>query len=168
MEASKVSFFKKTKDEFQKTLTAREKGKLRLDRIYKTCPDSGVTLQEMMKIAGYDPGIPKQYQAGAAFINYHRKKGNIIEIPNLSSNKKEVYLLGPNTKKVKTTPIKKEAAKIDFVKQIQKKFDSIDIRIVVDKNEYSFELENIERYKAKDQIIKLMEMVWHKLMTFNL
>ena len=59
----------------------------------------------------------------------------------------------------KAKEIKKEATKVDVVKQIQKKFDSVDIRIVVDKNEYSFELENIERYKAKDQIIKLMEMV---------
>ena len=169
MEATKISFFKKTKESMNKELSPQEKGKIRLDRINKLCPDSGATFREMMKIAGYDPGLKKEYNKGAAFINYHKKKGNIVEIPNLSGNKRDSYLLIPNSKKVKTTKIEKniEAPKIDVVKiekNETKKFTAqlntlskVTISIVEGNNSYNFEFNDIDSKIAKNRISKIME-----------
>lgn len=170
MEASKISFFKKTSDAIKSELSPREKGKLRLERIKKLCPESGATLQEMMKFAGYDPGVPKQYQAGASFINYHRKKGNLIDIPCKEyingTSKNMSPLIAPNFNKVTVKKSVKEQKqqKIKVEKEMPtnisgKELDSVTLHVTVGENEYDFKLSNIKKEIAKSQISQFLGML---------
>lgn len=181
MEASRVSFFKQTKEKMNSELSKREKGKLRLEMFMKNCPDSGIEVQEAIKYAGFDPTIKKELKKGYNFIYNNKKLGNIKEIPVNEffdgSSKKIKTLYAPNYGKVKVTkkavePVKKsdkpvnkddEKAYKNLVKQIESKFEVVDIHIVSDKNEYNFKLENIEKYKVHH----LLEMLWKTLTTFN-
>lgn len=168
MEASKISFFKKTSDAIKSELSPREKGKLRLERIKKLCPESGATLQEMMRFAGYDPGVPKQYQAGASFINYHRKKGNLIDIPCKEyingTSKNMSPLIAPNFNKVtvkkSTKQEKPQEIKVEKVTNILgKQLDSVTLHVTVGENEYDFKLSNIKQEIAKSQISQFLGML---------
>ena len=166
MEASRVSFFKQTKEKMNSELSKREKGKLRLEMFMKNCPDSGVEVQEAIKYAGFDPTIKKELKKGYNFIYNNKKLGNIKEIPVNEffdgSSKKIKTLYAPNYGKVKVTnksdeQIKKadKDVKENIVNQIKSKFEVIDIHVVSNKNEYNFKLENVE----KDKIYKLLEML---------
>lgn len=169
MEASKISFFKKTSDAIKTELSPREKGKLRLERIKKLCPESGATLQEVMKFAGYDPGVPKQYQAGASFINYHRKKGNLIDIPCKQyingTSKNMSPLIAPNYNKVTVKKHAKEEEKQQEIKIKKvtnifgKELDSLTLHVTVGENEYDFKLSNIKQEIAKSQISQFLGML---------
>lgn len=169
MEASKISFFKKTSDAIKTELSPREKGKLRLERIKKLCPESGATLQEVMKFAGYDPGVPKQYQAGASFINYHRKKGNLIDIPCKQyingTSKNMSPLIAPNYNKVTVKKHAKEEEKQQEIKIKKvtnifgKELDSVTLHVTVGENEYDFKLSNIKQEIAKSQISQFLGML---------
>ena len=168
MEASKISFFKKTSDAIKSELSPREKGRLRLERIKKLCPESGATLQEMMRFAGYDPGVPKQYQAGASFINYHRKKGNLIDIPCKEyingTSKNMSPLIAPNFNKVTVKKSSKEEkqqeVKVEKVTNILgKELDSVTLHVTVGENEYDFKLSNIKQEIAKSQISQFLGML---------
>lgn len=168
MEASKISFFKKTSDAIKSELSPREKGKLRLERIKKLCPESGATLQEMMRFAGYDPGVPKQYQAGASFINYHRKKGNLIDIPCKEyingTSKNMSPLIAPNFNKITVKKSAKEEkqqeVKVEKITNILgKQLDSVTLHVTVGENEYDFKLSNIKQEIAKSQISQFLGML---------
>lgn len=173
MEASRVSFFNKTKEKMNSGLSKKEKGRLRLERFMKNCPDSGVEVQEAMKYAGFDPTIKSELKKGYCFIYNNKKLGNIKEIPVnefFEGNSKKIKTLyAPNYGKVKVTkkaveqaekseePVKKDDEKAykNLIKQIESKFEVVDIHIVSGKNEYDFKLENIEKYK----VYKLLEML---------
>jgi hypothetical protein len=169
MEATKLTFFKKTKDSMNSNLSPKERGKLRLERIYKLCPESGATLQEIMKYAGYDPGIPKQYQAGAAFIKYHRKVGNLIDIPIKEyingSRKNRTCLIAPNYGKVKVTvkpkvEVKKEEPKIEEKKiEVKKSTVITNISISIEKGNdlYKITFEDINSDVLKERFSKIIE-----------
>ena len=174
MEASRVSFFKQTKEKMNSELSKREKGKLRLEMFMKNCPDSGVEVQEAIKYAGFDPTIKKELKKGYNFIYNNKKLGNIKEIPVNEffdgSSKKIKTLYAPNYGKVKVTKKSDEQVnKVDkdvkknITNQVKSKFEVIDIHVVSNKNEYDFKLENVE----KDKIYKLLEMLWKTLTTFN-
>lgn len=174
MEASRVSFFKQTKEKMNSELSKREKGKLRLEMFMKNCPDSGVEVKEAIKYAGFDPTIKKELKKGYNFIYNNKKLGNIKEIPVNEffdgSSKKIKTLYAPNYGKVKVTKkadeqVKKvdKDVKKNIVNQVKSKFEVIDIHVVSNKNEYDFKLENVE----KDKIYKLLEMLWKTLTTFN-
>lgn len=174
MEASRVSFFKQTKEKMNSELSKREKGKLRLEMFMKNCPDSGVEVQEAIKYAGFDPTIKKELKKGYNFIYNNKKLGNIKEIPVNEffdgSSKKIKTLYAPNYGKVKVTKksdeqVKKvdKDVKKNIENQVKSKFEVIDIHVVSNKNEYDFKLENVE----KDKIYKLLEMLWKILTTFN-
>lgn len=173
MEASRVSFFNKTKEKMNSELSKKEKGRLRLERFMKNCPDSGVEVQEAMKYAGFDPTIKNELKKGYNFIYKNKKLGNIKEIPVnefFEGNSKKIKTLyAPNYGKVKVTkkanesvkesdePVKKDDEKAykNFINQIESKFEVVDIHIVSNKNEYDFKLENVEKYK----VYKLLEML---------
>lgn len=166
MEASRVSFFKQTKEKMNSELSKREKGKLRLEMFMKNCPDSGVEVQEAIKYAGFDPTIKKELKKGYNFIYNNKKLGNIKEIPVNEffdgSSKKIKTLYAPNYGKVKVTKksdeqVKKvdKDVKKNIENQVKSKFEVIDIHVVSNKNEYDFKLENVE----KDKIYKLLEML---------
>ena len=166
MEASRVSFFKQTREKMNSELSKREKGKLRLEMFMKNCPDSGVEVQEAIKYAGFDPTIKKELKKGYNFIYNNKKLGNIKEIPVNEffdgSSKKIKTLYAPNYGKVKVTKksdeqINKadEDVKKNIINQVKSKFEVIDIHVVSNKNEYNFKLENVE----KDKIYKLLEML---------
>lgn len=173
MEASRVSFFKQTKEKMNSGLSKKEKGRLRLERFMKNCPDSGVEVKEAMKYAGFDPTIKKDLKNGYSFIYNNKKLGNIKEIPVnefFEGNSKKIKTLyAPNYGKVKVTkkadepkkksdePVKKDDEKAykNFINQIESKFEVVDIHIVSNKNEYNFKLENVEKYK----VYKLLEML---------
>lgn len=173
MEASRVSFFNKTKEKMNSGLSKKEKGKLRLERFMKNCPDSGVEVQEAMKYAGFDPTIKNELKKGYNFIYNNKKLGNIKEIPVnefFEGNSKKIKTLyAPNYGKVKVTkkavepekksdePVKKDDEKAykNLIKNIESKFEVVDIHVISDKNEYDFKLENIEKYK----VYKLLEML---------
>ena len=166
MEASRVSFFKQTKEKMNSELSKREKGKLRLEMFMKNCPDSGVEVKEAIKYAGFDPTIKKELKKGYNFIYNNKKLGNIKEIPVNEffdgSSKKIKTLYAPNYGKVKVTKkadeqVKKvdKDVKKNIVNQVKSKFEVIDIHVVSNKNEYDFKLENVE----KDKIYKLLEML---------
>lgn len=174
MEASRVSFFKQTKEKMNSELSKREKGKLRLEMFMKNCPDSGVEVQEAIKYAGFDPTIKKELKKGYNFIYNNKKLGNIKEIPVNEffdgSSKKIKTLYAPNYGKVKVTKKSDEQVKkIDkdvkknIINQDKSKFEVINIHVVSNKNEYDFKLENVE----KDKICKLLEMLWKALTIFN-
>ena len=113
--------------------------------------------------------MPRLGQGLLLCFNYHKKKGNIVEIPNLSGNKRDSFLLIPNSKKIKTTKIEKkiEAPKIDVVKiekNETKKFTAqlntlskVTISIVEGNNSYNFEFNDIDSKIAKNRISKIME-----------
>ena len=166
MEASRVSFFKQTKEKMNSELSKREKGKLRLEMFMKNCPDSGVEVQEAIKYAGFDPTIKKELKKGYNFIYNNKKLGNIKEIPVNEffdgSSKKIKTLYAPNYGKVKVTKksdeqVKKvdKDVKKNIANHVKSKFEVIDIHVVSNKNEYDFKLENVE----KDKIYKLLEML---------
>lgn len=166
MEASRVSFFKQTKEKMNSELSKREKGKLRLEMFMKNCPDSGVEVQEAIKYAGFDPTIKKELKKGYNFIYNNKKLGNIKEIPVNEffdgSSKKIKTLYAPNYGKVKVTKKSDEQekktdkdVKKNITNQVKNKFEVIDIHVVSNKNEYDFKLENVE----KDKIYKLLEML---------
>lgn len=173
MEASRVSFFNKTKEKMNSELSKKEKGRLRLERFMKNCPDSGVEVQEAMKYAGFDPTVKNELKKGYNFIYKNKKLGNIKEIPVnefFEGNSKKIKTLyAPNYGKVKVTkkanesvkesdePVKKDDEKAykNFINQIESKFEVVDIHIVSNKNEYDFKLENVEKYK----VYKLLEML---------
>ena len=166
MEASRVSFFKQTKEKMNSELSKREKGKLRLEMFMKNCPDSGVEVQEAIKYAGFDPTVKKELKKGYNFIYNNKKLGNIKEIPVNEffdgSSKKIKTLYAPNYGKVKVTKKDDEQAKkVDkdvkknITNQVKSKFEVIDIHVISNKNEYNFKLENVE----KDKIYKLLEML---------
>lgn len=173
MEASRVSFFKQTKEKMNSGLSKKEKGRLRLERFMKNCPDSGVEVQEAMKYAGFDPSIKSELKKGYCFIYNNKKLGNIKEIPVnefFEGNSKKIKTLyAPNYGKVKVTkkavepikesdePVKKDDEKAykNFINQIESKFEVVDIHIISNKNEYDFKLENVEKYK----VYKLLEML---------
>lgn len=173
MEASRVSFFKQTKEKMNSGLSKKEKGRLRLERFMKNCPDSGVEVQEAMKYAGFDPTVKNELKKGYNFIYNNKKLGNIKEIPVnefFEGNSKKIKTLyAPNYGKVKVTkkavepikesdePVKKDDEKAykNFINQIESKFEVVDIHIVSNKNEYDFKLENVEKYK----VYKLLEML---------
>lgn len=173
MEASRISFFNKTKEKMNSELSKREKGRLRLERFMKSCPDSGVEVQEAMKYAGFDPTIKSELKKGYNFIYKNKKLGNIREIPVnefFDGNSKKIKTLyAPNYGKVKVIkkavepikesdePVKKDDEKAykNFINQIESKFEVVDIHIVSNKNEYDFKLENVEKYK----VYKLLEML---------
>ena len=115
MEASRVSFFKQTKEKMNSELSKREKGKLRLEMFMKNCPDSGVEVQEAIKYAGFDPTIKKELKKGYSFIYNNKKLGNIKEIPVNEffdgSSKKIKTLYAPNYGKVKVTKKSDESKK---------------------------------------------------------
>lgn len=168
MEASKVSFFKKTSDAIKSELSPKEKGKLRLERIKRLCPESGATLQEMMRFAGYDPGIPKQYQAGASFINYHRKNGNLIDIPRkeyingTSKNMSPLIAPNPNKITVKKSTKEEKQQEINVEKStniLGKELDSVTLHVTVGEDEYDFKLSNINQETAKLKISQLLGML---------
>lgn len=174
MEASRVSFFKQTKEKMNSELSKREKGKLRLEMFMKNCPDSGVEVQEAIKYAGFDPTIKKELKKGYNFIYNNKKLGNIKEIPVNEffdgSSKKIKTLYAPNYGKVKVTKKADEQekktdkdVKKNITNQVKSKFEVIDIHVVSNKNEYDFKLENVE----KDKIYKLLEMLWKTLTIFN-
>lgn len=173
MEASRVSFFKQTKEKMNSGLSKKEKGRLRLEMFMKNCPDSGVEVQEAMKYAGFDPTVKNELKKGYNFIYKNKKLGNIREIPVnefFEGNSKKIKTLyAPNYGKVKVTkkaveptkesdePVKKDDEKAykNFINQIESKFEVVDIHIVSNKNEYDFKLENVEKYK----VYKLLEML---------
>ena len=173
MEASRVSFFNKTKEKMNSELSKKEKGRLRLEKFMKSCPDSGVEVQEAMKYAGFDPTVKNELKKGYNFIYKNKKLGNIKEIPVnefFEGNSKKIKTLyAPNYGKVKVTkkaveptkesdePVKKDDEKAykNFINQIESKFEVVDIHIVSNKNEYNFKLENVEKYK----VYKLLEML---------
>lgn len=166
MEASRVSFFKQTKEKMNSELSKKEKGRLRLEMFMKNCPDSGVEVQEAIKYAGFDPTIKKELKKGYNFIYNNKKLGNIKEIPVNEffdgSSKKIKTLYAPNYGKVKVTKKSDEQVnKVDkdvkknITNQVKSKFEVIDIHVVSNKNEYNFKLENVE----KDKIYKLLEML---------
>lgn len=173
MEASRVSFFNKTKEKMNSELSKKEKGRLRLEKFMKSCPDSGVEVQEAMKYAGFDPTVKNELKKGYNFIYKNKKLGNIKEIPVnefFEGNSKKIKTLyAPNYGKVKVTKkadesvkksdelVKKDDEKAykNLIKQIESKFEVVDIHIVSNKNEYNFKLENIEKYK----VYKLLEML---------
>ena len=169
MEASKVSFFKKTSDAIKSELSPDEKSKLRLERIKRLCPESGATLQEMMRFAGYDPEIPKQYQAGASFINYHRKNGNLIDIPRKEyingTSKNMSPLIAPNFNKVtikKSTKEEEKQQEINVEKAtniLGKELDSVTLHVTVGEDEYDFKLSKIKQETAKLKISQLLGML---------
>lgn len=166
MEASQISFFNKTKEKMNSELSKKEKGRLRLERFMKSCPDSGVEVQEAMKYAGFDPTVKNELKKGYNFIYKNKKLGNIREIPVnefFDGNSKKIKTLyAPNYGKVKVTkkadePVKQadEKAYKNLIKQIESKFEVVDIHIISNKNEYDFKLENIEKYK----VYRLLEML---------
>lgn len=169
MEATKVTFFKKTKNSINAGLSPKEKGKLRLERIYKLCPESGAPIQDIMKYAGYDPGIPKQYQAGAAFIKYHRKVGNLIDIPTKDYvnglRGRRSCLIVPNYGKVKVTKLPKIEEKKEIVQEkkqeikVKKSSNISNVSIEIKKGNDSYKIffENVDSSNLKERFSKIIE-----------
>ena len=125
--------------------------------------------------------IKKDLKNGYSFIYNNKKLGNIKEIPVnefFEGNSKKIKTLyAPNFGKVKVTkkadepekksdePMKKtdEEAYKNLIKNIESKFEVVDIHIISNKNEYNFKLENVEKYK----VYKLLEMLWQIQTIFN-
>ena len=169
MEASRVSFFKQTKEKMNSELSKREKGKLRLEMFMKNCPDSGVEVQEAIKYAGFDPTIKKELKKGYNFIYNNKKLGNIKEIPVNEffdgSSKKIKTLYAPNYGKVKVTKKSKQenqekvSKAIESIKDSNPKVDSVDIKVKFKDSEYSFNLSNINKLELHRQFEKLLEII---------
>ncbi len=169
MEASRVSFFKQTKEKMNSELSKKEKGRLRLEMFMKNCPDSGVEVQEAIKYAGFDPTIKKELKKGYNFIYNNKKLGNIKEIPVNEffdgSSKKIKTLYAPNYGKVKVTKKADEKEKqqeINVEKAtniLGKELDSVTLHVTVGENEYDFKLSNIKQETAKLKISQLLGML---------
>lgn len=169
MEASRVSFFKQTKEKMNSELSKKEKGRLRLEMFMKNCPDSGVEVQEAIKYAGFDPTIKKELKKGYNFIYNNKKLGNIKEIPVNEffdgSSKKIKTLYAPNYGKVKVTKKSDEENQEKVSKAIKRfndlnpKVDSVDIKVKFKDSEYSFNLANIDKLELHRQFEKLLEII---------
>lgn len=169
MEASKVTFFKKTQELMNSGLSRKEKGRLRLKRVMENCPDSGVEPKELMKIAGFDITKDKELKQGYNFIYNNKKLGNLKEIPVNEffdgSSRKIKTLYAPNYGKVKVTKKAKEenqekvAKAIESFKALNPKVDSVDIKVKFKDSEYSFNLANIDKLELHRQFEKLLEII---------
>ena len=168
MEASRVSFFKQTREKMNSELSKREKGKLRLEMFMKNCPDSGVEVQEAIKYAGFDPTIKKELKKGYNFIYNNKKLGNIKEIPVNEffdgSSKKIKTLYAPNygkvTVKKSTKEEKQQEVNVEKATNILgKELDSVTLHVTVGENEYDFKLSKIKQETAKLKISKLLGML---------
>lgn len=165
MEASKISFFKKTKEQINKPISSMEKGKLRLEKFMKTCPEGGVPRKEAMKICGYDPTIKKEYNSGNAFLNYHIKNKNIITIPvidSIKSKRPNVYF-APNLHRIKQLPYEENVEKRDKIKEakkeIEQKISSAEFEFECNDNTYTFNLKDMNKSEIKEKISKLLEII---------
>lgn len=140
MEASKISFFKATEEKIKQSLSLREKKKLRLDKLKKQCPDSGVPLRDFMKIAGYDPSDKKQYKAGMNFIYSLEKSGDVSKVID-DTGKRKQYLYFMNSKVVTTKKSDKEKlSTLKDVKIIDKKLKDINVYLSANDGEYTIDL----------------------------